>query len=71
MLGCDFMVDADTGRVWLIEINFKPGHQQLVSHEQDSLSMVVLGGIYEYVLGYPPLGDSPCYKEVWPVGHPQ
>eukprot|EP00038_Savillea_parva_P031735 m.89953 g.89953 ORF g.89953 m.89953 type:complete len:154 (+) comp9833_c0_seq3:762-1223(+) len=67
LLGCDFMVDASTGRVWLIEINFKPGHQQLAPHEQDSLSQVVLSGIVHYVLRYPePEGQEPCYRDVWP-----
>jgi hypothetical protein len=72
MLGCDFMVDAATGKVWLIEINFKPGHQQLAQAEQDTLSMVVLSGIHQYVLGYPPPTDRPsCFQSVWPAPGPQ
>lgn len=53
VLGCDLMVDAQTDQVYLIEVNHKPGHEQLNPRNQDALSRVVCEGIVQFALALP------------------
>lgn len=66
VLGADLMVDTD-GRVWLIEINYKPGHRGSTAEYQDWLSTTVLTGITRFALKVPgPAGERPPHVQVWP-----
>ncbi len=49
LYGCDFMIDT-TGRVFLIEINSKPGFLRV---KKEQLSILILGGIAEFALQDP------------------
>lgn len=67
VFGLDLMEDT-AGRVYLIEINHKPGHKRIdEGAEWDWLSDVVFRGVCEFVLGQPPpQGTPPALIHVFP-----
>lgn len=65
VLGCDLMVDVrNAPRVYLIEINHKPGHQQLDPRNQQWLSRVVTEGMVQFGMGISTPGISHQYARV-------
>lgn len=64
VLGCDLMMDVEASRVRLIEMNHKPGHQQLLPQNQEWLSRVVCEGIAQFALSLPTPSVAHQYTRV-------